>query len=162
MMKKVAIMFAASVLLVLGLFSGTALADQSCREVQANVTEISSVFTGSNPICNGFDNCQYVEIRGTLNGQWWAFWDIEDEEFVANFTALVFATEDVFKTNRGEIYAQELAIINFSATDAFVSHIGVTGGTDAYEGATGWIAAYVANFSDANGRLEGEICTNGD
>ena len=161
-MKKLTIVFAVSILPLLGLFSGAALADQSCRQVQANVTGLSEVFTGSNPICNGYDLCQYADIRGTLNGRWWSFWDLEDEELVADFTAFVFATDTVFKTNRGEVYGQERGILNFFANDAFVSHIGVTGGTDAYEGATGWIGAVVTYFSEAGGKLMGEICTNGD
>ena len=162
MISNRGIFLASAALLVLSLASSAAISDQTCRNVQSNVTDLSVIFADPDGVCNGYELCQYSEIKGTLNGRWWSFWNLDDEEFVADNTALVLDIDSVFETNHGDIYTEERGILNFFAPDGYAAHIGVTGGTGRYEGATGWMTGTLIFIFEESGMLTGEICWNGD
>jgi len=70
----------------------------------------------------------------------------------------------VMKTNRGELWAQEAFVFHFDALTSdfgfpFSSTMSITGGTGAYEGATGWIGV-IAN--DFGGIMRGQVCVSGE
>lgn len=145
---------AVSMTLVLTLASGIVLAD--CTKVRAKVKDIGPLITDP-AICNGYDLCQYIRIRGKLNGKWWSYWDRGTAEIVANETGFLLVTDDVFETKKGDIFATGLGITHLAAEDGFGSHFLVNEGTGRYEGATGWMATTLREFP-TGGRLIGEIC----
>lgn len=145
--------------------SSIAVAEQHCKNIESNVVEISAVFFDP-AVCNGYEICQFAVIKGSINGKWWAFWNFDDEEVVADGTAGVLDIDDVFETKRGDIYGEERGIINFLAPDGYAAHIAVTGGTGSYVGANGWLTGTLVFGAEIGapigGKLVGEICWTGD
>jgi hypothetical protein len=157
----------AALLLGLCVVTGAALADQTCRNVQSNVKGISDVFVGPDGICNGYEFCQYSDIKGTLNGRYWAYWNADGEEYVADIpdddpdfgpSAFVLRANDIIETNHGNITAEERGIVNFFASEGYVAHLSVTGGTGKYENAVGWLSVTLVFMNEVGGLVTGEIC----
>jgi len=139
-------------------------AEQTCRQVSSNVTDIGPPLAGP-AMCGDYDWCQYADVRGTINGRWWAYWDAEDEVYLwedENITSLAINIDDVFETNNGDINAKEHGITNFDAFGSYAASIAVTGGTGMYEDATGWMTGTLTFGKKAGGTLAGEICWSGD
>ncbi len=157
MVSKRGVALAAAAFLVLSLFAGVATSGQDCRKVTATF-KFHSEFWMDPEICDGYDFCQYSEIRGTLKGRWWVFGNWEDVEEVAGGTAAAFNIVSIIETNRGTLYTESRELVNYLAADGFVAHEAVTGGTGKYEGATGWLAAWLS-FDPAGGNIGGQICT---
>ena len=78
------------------------------------------------------------------------------------------------ETNRGDIYAQENWMYNLSvfdpevfspnakALEPLVTISVITGGTDHYEGASGWLGMILDGAGQWKGFMKGEICTPDD
>lgn len=113
-----------------------------------------------------YDLCVTLPVVGTIKGELLScinfadvfptdeIWGDDGFRFVA---AKWFA---LFKTNKGEIYANEWGMFDF---DTFVQStiFEITGGTGDYEGATGVLtlsSKWPATKPDVS-KLQGEICT---
>ena len=150
-----------AVLLALSLAAGPAVAEQSCKKVNANLKAFSEFFVEDpeNPtVCNGFEFCQYAEVRGTLNGLWWIYGDFADFVPVAGGKGLLADVIGVFETNQGDLYADDIELANQNAPDGGVFHSAVEGGTGKYEGASGWLAGWFFFEPPTGGNIGGEIC----
>ena len=150
------------VLLALSLATSAAIADQTCRKVNSNVTALGE-FLVDDPQCGDYDFCQSADLKGTLNGTWWVFGNDGDEVVIADGTVLAFWLDAVIETKHGDLYLVDREIANLLAADGLAFHDAVaeTGSTGRYEGATGWFAGYLT-FAPVGGKLAGEICWNGD
>lgn len=162
MIRKTSVILALAAGLVLSLATSVTIADQNCKSVNAKVTKVYPVLVdpAADPegVCSGYQLCQFIEIVGTINGEWKAFWNFDEEVYLAEFDALVFDTEDIFKTKKGDIFAKDIGALNFEAEESFTVHIAVTGGTGIYEGATGWMTGSIVFVFAEGGGLTGKIC----
>lgn len=113
-----------------------------------------------------FESCVEAPIRGTLKGTYSSYLATFGE-FVpldAPYASLAYGWAlAVIDTNRGQIDAQEDWLINVNTITAdvpFVSHLSITGGTDDYEGASGWIGVIAVDVGgEWRGWMRGEVCT---
>ena len=150
------ILIAATMMLALSLVAGTANAGYECRKVNAKVVFLSDVFETPD-VCNAFQYCQYWDIKGFPKGRLWGYWNDGDETVVFGDT-FVLSASDVFETKDGDIFAEERGMVNFYATEGYVAHFGIIGGTGKFDGAVGWMAATVLYVTDTGGSVRGEIC----
>jgi hypothetical protein len=154
------VIFVSAALLALTLATGTAIAEGPCRTVRSNLENIGESIEDPSQ-CNGYDFCQSVDIRGTLNGTWWIFGNNSGIEVLAEGTALAFYLDGVFSDQHGELLLVDREILNLLAEDGLGFNVAVVGGTGRYEGASGWMTGY-ATFFPVGGKIFGEVCWDGD
>ena len=157
----------AALVVVLCLAAGVAIAGE-CQPVEVRIGP--STYLDSCP--PGYLYCIDAPLKGTFNGTWHFYGDggqVEGEPGVENQPySWLWAgwALDVIETNRGTIYAQDNWMWNLSALESgskaglpMVTISNITGGTDAYEGATGWIRMILDDQGYWRGFMKGEICT---
>ena len=122
------------------------------------------------PPLPGYDGCGlFPKIRGTLNGRFTScisFADIIPSDLLwgdGNYDYVATKWDDVIETREGDLFLEERSIIKLGAPDEILFQAGlleVTGGTGAYEGATGTLALYQKwpNRLDLL-EMRGSICT---
>jgi hypothetical protein len=114
--------------------------------------------------------CIDAPIKGTLNGIWHYYGEggqveaYPDSPYSSLWAGWAL---DVINTSRGTIYAQDNWLWNLSVLDLegikaglpMVTISTITGGTDQYEGASGWIGMILDDSGVWRGFMRGEICT---
>ena len=105
---------AAVALLALILAAGGADADQSCRQVNGNIKDLSELWEDP-AVCNGYEFCQYAEVTGTVKGLWWVYGNWDDLEDVAGGEGVVNHLVSVMETNQGDVYADDMELGNLNA-----------------------------------------------
>jgi hypothetical protein len=152
-------------------FAQIASASEQCRQINAKADFPNPLGETEGCTFGGqdFDLCITGNVRGTIKGEWVAYFLNEwfiiieppdfpvPEETLANYNREF----QVFTTDKGEIYGDAQYVFDiriFDVGGGFVDPIIVTGGTGWYEGATGWIAAVFTDGALSKAKLHGEIC----
>lgn len=154
----------AVLVVALCLVAGAAVAGE-CKPIEVRIGP--STYLDSCPPT--FLYCIDAPLKGTFNGTWHFFGEggqVEGEPEEPYSWLWAGWALDVIETNRGTIYAQDNWMWNLSALESgskaglpMVTISNITGGTDAYEGATGWIGMILDDQGDWRGFMKGEICT---
>ena len=160
-------LFLTAALGVLCLVASAAMAEQ-CQPINARV----GASTYLDPCTyQGTDYlfCIDAPIMGTINGIWHYYGEGDQVEGLPDppYSSLWAGWAlDVIETTRGTIYAQDNWMWNLSAIDSgykaglpMVTISIITGGTDHYEGASGWIGMILDDQGAWRGFMRGEICT---
>lgn len=114
--------------------------------------------------------CIDTRVTGNLRGTWHYlsspadnFWEMTVPDGalgIPSWTLWTVWNLSVFETRKGDIITQDNEILNLDVFNAYGALSGmafIIGGTDDYEGATGWLG-YVITEAEG-GELRGEICT---
>ena len=149
-------------ILSLGLFTlqASALAQNGCKQVKAQLVETStnSGATATGTITNG----------GELNGTTLAVFNlncagcINGALFTPDPTTVSFTSDFTITTNHGELKASNVYLFNFAGVGAFLSRINPITSTGRFAGATGvlYSAAKATSFTPftVQEEITGEIC----
>ena len=112
--------------------------------------------------------CLDTPVSGNLLGTWrfysrpdWNAFEltVEDELGIGSWDLWIVWALGVFETRKGDIITQETDLLNLEAYftyGALVSMATIIGGTDNFEGATGWLGIVMTETE--GGVLRGEIC----
>lgn len=151
--------------LMLSLVAATAMAGE-CKRVHARLGQmvfhdpgcvldgVTYVWCAERPILGNLAGRKLFYSAPDLNG-----WDLEvpeDSLGGASWWMGVSYAITVFETHRGTLFAQESGVWHSHTDAGWGTHSKITGGTDHYDGATGWMASAGSWDSMA---LVGEVCT---
>jgi len=154
---------------VLCLVAGAAIAGE-CKPVNVRIGPADwDGLTSCSALGQDFDFCLDSPITGTLNGTW-HYYNVDENGMdipVADPypSSTIWWALGAIETNRGEIYVQDISVVNWDALDAIpgtepaVAIENITGGTGRYEGAWGWFGVIFDNLGDWRGWARGVICT---
>jgi len=110
--------------------------------------------------CGSYEICEICKYEGTPNATVRAFWNQSDAVFLPN--ALVVPVAAFYETNQGEIWSDVVVTIHFDALTEFDNGLAISGyyygGTDKYEGITGWLAGAGVPQEGNSASVHGEIC----
>ena len=139
--------------------AGKASAAPKCKNVRGHVTSHTVTEDCASPIGLCAAGQFYGAIRGELLLVATSLTPTQDTPATGVYT---YTADDVIKTREGDIYTKDAGALNLTpgSTGDDISIITITGGTGAYEGATGRLRAS-GTFSEAGGEFsyEGELCT---
>lgn len=157
------------ILLVLLCFTAFAADAGDCKDIIANVGPATYLDTCS------YDGIDYVwcidtPLSGNLLGTWHYLSSPEFNVFeltvpddalgIAGWDLWVVWSLMVVETKKGDIIAAENEILNLDTWGAYGAISGmarVVGGTDDYEGASGWIGFVITETN--GGEVRGVVCT---
>jgi hypothetical protein len=161
MSKRRSLVVGLVVLALLGASASAALASDGCKKQNAHLRNVGESIVDEE-VCDGYETCQFGEVKGTLNGSLGLHRALDWVEFVAEDTAVVIWADTKIETNKGEVWAQARCVVHLAAP-GLACHMAVWGGTGDYVDATGWLGMtpIKAVFGTATGGtylLKGEIC----
>ena len=156
---------------ILVAFTGLAVADNhlvGCQKIHANaLVDPNYIFD-----CE-FDGVDYSfciggEVKGSIKGSWVSY--LQDEWVIDSIDVGLpepipyisnYAREfEVFASAKGNIYGDAQYIFDiriFDVAAKFPLPIFITGGTEMYEGASGWMIV-LFNADLAKAKISGEVC----
>lgn len=157
-------------LLVVLLLSPVVIAGD-CKPANVNVGANVYYFDSPYPPECTFQGVDYLwcleaPAIGTLNGTWWYFASVWDN-FVEVLDPMpghpgfwAYYAVSYVSTSRGELWMRNTGVMdleNYFGDFPFGAEtMAIVGGTDDYEGATGWLG-YI--WSEEGGVMKGEVCT---